>query len=331
MRTTRRGFLRKGLLGAGAAAAATAAVEGLKVLDGCQAAQPATAPMLTTDGKLVRAPIGVKAGAACGCGPMAASGRAGGPTTQQVHRDSPARDDAVARSGVPGRKWVMVIDLARCDGCGSCTVACGKMHFLPPGRQWIPILVLRDNGLSAPYFFPRPCHHCDQPPCTKVCPVDATFKTQDGTVLVDNDRCIGCRFCIAACPYGVRCFNWGPPQDPAQVRQQPYSPDWGYPRKMGTVEKCDFCPEMAARGILPACASGCPMQAIYYGDQNEDAVTNSAGQTVRLSQLLKDRSGYRQLEELGTQPRVYYLPPVNRLYPAPDAEKTEQWTKHLHG
>jgi molybdopterin-containing oxidoreductase family iron-sulfur binding subunit len=100
---------------------------------------------------------------------------------------------------------------------------------------------------------------------------------------------------------------------------------------MGTVEKCDFCPEMAARGILPACASGCPMQAIYYGDQNEDAVTNSAGQTVRLSQLLKDRSGYRQLEELGTQPRVYYLPPVNRLYPAPDAEKTEQWTKHLHG
>jgi Fe-S-cluster-containing dehydrogenase component len=175
--------------------------------------------------------------------------------------------------------------------------------------------------LAGPYFFPRPCFHCDQPPCTKVCPVNATYKTKDGTVLVDNDRCIGCRFCIAGCPYGVRVFNWGKPSNPPEALARGYSPEWGYPRRIGTVEKCDFCPDHAAVGELPACASGCPMGVIYFGDQNEDAVTNSFGETVRLSRFLKDRAAYRHLEELGTDPRVYYLPPVNRQYPAPDQVK----------
>src|SRR5213079_765373 len=83
-------------------------------------------------------------------------------------------------------------------------------------------------------------------------------------------------------------------------------------------EKCDFCTDMAEKGMLPACTSSCPMGAIYYGDQNEDAVTNSQGETPRLSRLLSDRSGYGHLEELGTKPRVYYLPPLNRAFPAPD-------------
>ena len=115
----------------------------------------------------------------------------------------------------------------------------------------------------------------------------------------------------------------GAAANPPETREEPYSPDWGYPRRMGTVEKCDFCPEMAAAGQLPACDAGCPMGAIYYGDENEDAVTNSAGETLRLSRLLRDRAGYRELEELGTQPRVYYLPPVNRLYPAPGEQKKQ--------
>jgi molybdopterin-containing oxidoreductase family iron-sulfur binding subunit len=195
------------------------------------------------------------------------------------------------------------------------------MHFIPPDRQWIPVLVMRDNSQSAPYFFPRPCFHCDQPPCTKVCPVNATYKNQDGTVLIDNERCIGCRFCIAACPYGVRTFNWGPPKTPPEAEARGYNPEWGYPRRTGTVEKCDFCPDHAAVGELPGCSSGCPMGAIYFGDQNEDAVTNSFSETIRLSKTLRDRAAYRHLEELGTEPRVYYLPPVHRQYPAPDEVK----------
>ncbi len=228
----------------------------------------------------------------------------------------PRAAEPTGRQGVPGRKWIMVMDLARCDGCGHCTTACAAMHWIPPDRQYIPVLVMRDAKLAAPYYFPRPCYHCDVPPCTKVCPVNATYKTQDGTVLIDNDRCIGCRFCMAACPYGARSFNWGPPPDsPAQ--HAAYSPEWGFPRQIGTVEKCDFCPEHAVLGMLPACAANCPMGVIYFGDENEDAVTNSAGETVRLSAFLKDRAAFRELESLGTQPRVYYLPPVHRQYPAP--------------
>jgi molybdopterin-containing oxidoreductase family iron-sulfur binding subunit len=242
---------------------------------------------------------------------MSATGVVGANAARTVeHEDS-------ARVGMPGRRWVMVIDLAKCDGCGHCTQACSKMHFVPPDRQWIKVLKMQEAEATAPYFFPQPCYHCDNPPCTKVCPVDATFKRQDGVVLIDNDRCIGCRFCMAACPYGARSFNWGHPQDPPEALAQPYSPEHGFPRRVGTVEKCDFCPDMAAQGKLPACTSSCPMGAIYYGDENEDAVTNSQGETAQLSKLLRDRAGYRHLEELGTKPRVYYLPPKNRSFPFP--------------
>jgi len=147
--------------------------------------------------------------------------------------------------------------------------------------------------------------------------VDATYKRSDGLVLVDNQRCIGCRFCIAACPYSVRVFNWAPPNDPPEAQQQPYSPERGVPRRIGTVEKCDFCADMAREGKLPGCASACPMGVIYFGDQNEDAVTNGLGETARLSKLLTDNAAYRQMEELGTQPRCYYLPPKNRMFPVP--------------
>lgn len=233
----------------------------------------------------------------------------------------PPAAEPTGREGVSGRKWVMVLDLSRCDGCGKCTEACNKMHVMPTGRAYIPVWVLRDSKLATPYYFPRPCFHCDQPPCTKVCPVNATYKTQDGTVLIDNDRCIGCRFCIAACPYGARCFNWGAPNNPPAATDRGYSPEWGNPRRIGTVEKCDYCPDLAAKGILPACSSGCPMGVIYFGDQNEDAVTNSFGETMRLSTLLRDRAAYRHLEDLGTEPRCYYLPPVNRQYPPPGEAK----------
>jgi Fe-S-cluster-containing dehydrogenase component len=294
----RRDFLLQGLIAAGAAAAGALAGRAT-----------ASTPAQTADGRVVKLPV------ATGSGPsgMAGMGGSGRPMM-------PKAAEATGRQGVAGRRWIMVIDLAKCDGCGHCTVACGKMHAIPQDRQYIPVLVMRDAKLESPYYFPRPCYHCDEPPCTKVCPVNATYKTQDGTVLIDNFRCIGCRFCMAACPYGARSFNWGPPpQTDAQGAN--YSPEWGFPRQMGTVEKCDFCPEHAVQGVLPACSLNCPMGAIYFGDELEDAVTNSAGETVRLSAFLRDRSAYRDLESLGTQPRVYYLPPVHRQYPAPGEAK----------
>jgi Fe-S-cluster-containing dehydrogenase component len=232
------------------------------------------------------------------------------------------------RKGIEGKKFVMVIDLAKCDGCGECTKACQKMHFIPPEREWIKVLKMQDTETTAPYWFPKPCFHCDNPPCTKVCPVDATFKREDGIVLIDNERCIGCRFCMAACPYSARFFNWGPPNQPAEVAAMPYSPEKGFPAKIGTVEKCDFCPHAARKGELPACVSGCPMDAIYFGDENEDAVTNHSGTTVSFKKLIDDNAGYVFLEDLGTKPRVFYLPPKNRRFPKPDMNKIEDKKEH---
>jgi len=214
-------------------------------------------------------------------------------------------------------RWVMVIDLARCDGCRACTEACTAMHFVPAGQEWIKVHLMRDNPAADPYWFPRPCMQCDNPPCVKVCPVSATWKREDGIVVQDTSRCIGCRFCIAACPYGARYFNWMDPAHTPQELSRSYSTDWNYPHVRGVTEKCIFCPGLVREGKLPACVQACPMGALYFGDETEDAVTNSQGETVQFSQLLRGGAGYRFMEELGTEPRVYYLPPRNRLYPTP--------------
>ncbi|HEY5491283.1 MAG TPA: 4Fe-4S dicluster domain-containing protein [Gemmatimonadaceae bacterium] len=233
--------------------------------------------------------------------------------------DAPPKtlSSAEVRRGVVGRKWLMVIDLAACDGCGKCSEACVKSHFVPTDREYLRIFKMQNAADEAPFWMPRPCFHCDNPPCARVCPVGATFKRQDGIVLIDNERCIGCRFCMAACPFSARVFNWSRPNDPPAALAKGYSPEWGYPRRVGTVEKCDFCADMAREGQLPHCAGKCPMGAIYFGDENEDAVTNGKGDTARLSKLLRDRAGYRFMEELGTKPRIYYLPANDRSYPAP--------------
>lgn len=116
-----------------------------------------------------------------------------------------------ARQGIPGRKFVMVIDLARCKNARKCVTACQKMHHLPKDKEWLAIRLMKDSDKGAPYWMPKTCFHCDNPPCVKVCPVNATFKRQDGLVLIDNERCIGCKFCMAACPYSTRVFNWEEP------------------------------------------------------------------------------------------------------------------------
>ena len=218
------------------------------------------------------------------------------------------------RTGIAGKRFVMVVDLALCKNARKCVTACQKHHYRPEETEWLSVKLMKDSEKSAPYWFPKQCFHCDNPPCVKVCPVDATFKRNDGLVLIDNDRCIGCKFCMAACPYSTRVFNWDEPNVPLELQDLQYNAETGIPAKVGTVEKCDFCPDRAREGLLPPCVESCPNGVFYFGDENEDTVTNGS-ETLGFTQLLKDRAGYRFLEELGTKPRVYYLPPKDRQFP----------------
>jgi len=231
----------------------------------------------------------------------------------QVHKTVGVSTEE-ARKGIPGRKFVMVIDLAKCKNARNCVTACQKMHHLPEEKEWLQVSLMKDSPDAAPYWFPKTCFHCDNPPCVKVCPVDATFKRDDGLVLIDADRCIGCKFCMAACPYSTRVFNWSEPEMSEAVSCLEYSPETSVPARVGTVEKCDFCPDMARIGELPDCVTACPNGVFYFGDQNEDVVTNG-DETIKFSDIIRERGGYRFAEELGTEPRVWYLPPVDRIFP----------------
>jgi molybdopterin-containing oxidoreductase family iron-sulfur binding subunit len=214
-------------------------------------------------------------------------------------------------------RWVMVIDLARCDGCHLCTEACNAMHKVPEGQEWIRVFKMQDSRTNATFWFPKPCFQCDNSPCTKVCPVSATYKREDGVVLIDQDRCIGCRYCMAACPYSSRFFTWAEPVQTAEERAVPYDVEMNTPHRRGVAEKCLFCPSMLRKGQLPACAANCPMGAIYAGDELEDMVTNGTGEAASFSKLIRDNAGYRFMDELGTKPRVWYLPPRDRQFAPP--------------
>jgi Fe-S-cluster-containing dehydrogenase component len=229
------------------------------------------------------------------------------------------------RQGVPGKKFVMVIDLSKCKNAGKCRKACSKMHYLPQERSYIKIDKMQDSEKTAPYWMPTPCFHCDNPPCVKVCPVGATFKLSDGIVGIDNNRCIGCRFCMVACPYSARVFNWGEElfklseNDKKAIKPHTTCSD----HKVGTVEKCDFCPEKTQNNKVPDCVAACPNGVFYFGDEVEDVVSNG-DETLQLSKLLRDKAGYRFLEDLGTKPRVYYLPPANRQFPFTEAKQVSK-------
>lgn len=234
----------------------------------------------------------------------------------------PSVSNDEARKGIAGKKFVMVIDLSRCKNLKKCQESCNHAHQVRPGQNWIKIYSMQDAEMEAPYWQPTNCMQCDEPPCVKVCPVDATFKRQDGIVLIDSDRCIGCRFCMAACPYSTRVFNW---EEPGQTEEgmsshahmktgTDYNAETSTPQEKGTVGKCDFCPDMTRMGMLPHCVSACPNGVYFFGDMNEDSVSNGS-ETFRFSELIKDKAGYRLMEDLGTKPRVYYLPPVNRSFP----------------
>ncbi len=233
------------------------------------------------------------------------------------------------RQGIKGRKWVMVIDLSKCRNARMCMAACQGAHHLRPEQHHINVLRMQDAEYTAPYFMPKPCYHCDNPPCTKVCPVDATFKRSDGIVLIDNERCIGCRFCVAACPYSARVFHWFNPQDAEKDKELVYDIELNVPQKRGTITKCLFSADRLRKNELPYCVSACPNGVYYFGDMNEDAVTNGlTKETVRFSDLIRENAGYTVMEELGTKPSVYYLPPKERLFPFQFEGKTTLDEKH---
>jgi molybdopterin-containing oxidoreductase family iron-sulfur binding subunit len=201
-------------------------------------------------------------------------------------------------------QWVMVIDLRRCDGCGLCEKACQSMHHLSEDQEWLKIYKMKDSA-GGTYFMPRPCMQCENAPCLKVCPVGATYKVPDGVIVVDQSKCIGCRMCMAACPYDARYFNWGDPPPAPNVIGKP-QPEFPVPQQKGTVGKCILCVHNTRYGKLPGCVASCPMHALYIGDLKTDLATDGV-ETVKLSELLNGNHVVRYKESLGTRPRVYYI------------------------
>ncbi len=220
------------------------------------------------------------------------------------------------------RRWIMVIDLRKCVGCHACTIACVAENKLPPGvvyRQVVEEEIGTYPNVTM-RFMPRPCLHCDEPPCVPVCPVGATYKRSDGVVVMDYDRCIGCRYCMNACPYNSRYFDFGfsnyddaPVAEGVVLGKQAGGvletlPNYEYGHAtvrerenspIGNVRKCHFCLHRVEAGELPACTSTCIGRATYFGDANNPESL--------VSELIASPNVMRLREELGTEPKVYYL------------------------
>jgi Fe-S-cluster-containing dehydrogenase component len=234
-------------------------------------------------------------------------------------------------------KWGMVIDLDKCTGCQACTTACAMENNRLPGENWQDVLFYQEGEYPSAklQWFPRPCMHCENPSCVDVCPTRATYKDPDGGfVLIDWDKCIGCKYCMVACPYGVRFFTdekavvqpdmrsvfpgdrkrqWNPPWRAPDSRDDPKHGIGVQPR--GVVSKCTFCyhrvskapagvadldeDNPALKEYVPACVRTCAPKARYFGDLNNPHST--------VSKKIADQRGVRLLDETGNKPQVYYL------------------------
>ena len=212
-------------------------------------------------------------------------------------------------------RWGMVIDLTKCVGCYACALACKQEHFLPPGAFWGRVLV----GESGVYpgvtkeILPVLCNHCREAPCEKVCPTGATSRREDGIVYVDYDKCMGCRYCMIACPYQNRTFY---------DEENEYFPGKGYttreaigkqlyPLQTGTAIKCNFCMERIDVGLAkglkpgvdreasPACVNACMTGARVFGDLDDPG--------SEVSRLIRERKAFQLHPEFGTDPSVYYI------------------------
>ena len=247
---------------------------------------------------------------------LSALGAAAKPALDALGSDTSAKgaDDGTKR-------WAMLIDLKKClrrEGCRDCVDACHRVHNVPDIRdpnhevKWIWKEKYRNAFPTQHHEHDEEslrqqdvlvlCNHCDNPPCVRVCPTKATFRRgSDGLVMMDMHRCIGCRFCMAACPYGSRSFNWRDPRGHDENgRPLIEKPNRAYPTRMrGVVEKCTFCPERLAKNQSPACVEACAQKAIIFGDLNDK---DSEARTI-----LRTRHTIRRLPALGTRPQVYYI------------------------
>jgi len=217
---------------------------------------------------------------------------------------------------LPGVKFAYAINLSKCNGNGKCVEACHEEnnHDRDTNQSYIRVLEMQQGSMDMEkgnttydhpvpaedkFYLPVQCQQCDEPPCTKVCPVEATWKEDDGIVVVDYDWCIGCRYCEAACPYHARRFNWKKPNVPAED----VNPDQGYlsnrVRPQGAMEKCHFCLHRTREGRLPACAEACPTGARVFG--------NFADESSEIRWILQNKRVFVLKEELGTKPSFFYF------------------------
>ena len=221
-------------------------------------------------------------------------------------KDTPAQDNVV---------FGYAINISKCRGYRDCVHACVQENNLSRDTQYIRVVEMPDGSVdllhgdhyyaaeNVPrenhYYLPILLMHCDEPPCFKACPVEATWTERDGIVVVDYDWCIGCRYCMSACPYQARHFNWGPPDLPAQE----INPDTHYlgnrPRPKGVVEKCHFCVQRTREGRQPACQEACPTGARIFG--------NLLDPHSEIRYVLEHKAEFRLKEELGTEPKFWYF------------------------
>ncbi|MFD0703133.1 4Fe-4S ferredoxin [Slackia equolifaciens] len=202
-------------------------------------------------------------------------------------------------------RYGIAIDLHRCTGCHTCTIACKIQNNIPMGLLWNRVITEGSDmvdGAVGEYpnltrrYVPVACQHCENPACMRVCPTGATYKDDKGRVEIDYDKCIGCRMCMAACPYNARVFNWNEPHR---------EPDFDYGdktvpvRSKGVAEKCTLCKERTDRGEEPRCVVACMGRARTFGDLDDP---NS-----EISKLIAERHAYVLLEEQGTKPQVHYF------------------------
>ena len=237
---------------------------------------------------------------------------------EDIARDYGARVSVTAPEPIKGVQFGYALNLSRCIGVRRCVYACMKENNIPmdhPEMAYIRVHELDNDSLDLfesdanyeheqvpvknKYYLPIQCQQCKEPPCTDACPVQATWQEPDGITVVDYNWCIGCRYCIAACPYEARRFNWKRPE----IKAEDINPDMSYLgnriRPKGVVEKCHFCQQRTRHGLNPACAEACPTGARVFGDLNDP--------DGRLQYILKNKRVYVLKAELKTFPRFFYF------------------------
>jgi molybdopterin-containing oxidoreductase family iron-sulfur binding subunit len=226
--------------------------------------------------------------------------------TATASQQARAGGAAPAKKTVP--RWGMVIDLKRCYGCYACVMACKVANHTPPGVFWARVLKAEAGAFpnTVRQALPVLCMQCDEPSCLEVCPTGATVQLDDGIVIVEKDKCMGCKYCIMACPYGARYsvdewesyFPKGLPLSPYEEFQKRA---WEEKSGCGVATKCDFCRDRLAQGQQPACVEACSAKARIFGDLNDPESD--------ISRLIKTERAQVLHPEFGNKPKVYYLAP----------------------